>query len=274
MKRPERPSAPTLRTETRDRLDALDMRARKRFGQNFLVDTDAIAGIVAAAGIHPGEPVTEIGPGLGAMTRALLATGAVVTAIELDRDLATALKVELPDAHILEADALRYDFAGTQKVVANLPYNVGTPILMRLLVARVPRLLLMFQKEVGDRIVATPDDDAFGALSVQIRARADAQVVRILPPSAFLPAPKVHSVVIDFRVHEHPDFGGVTAEHFDRTVRLGFSQRRKTLLNALGAGIGREVALAALTEAAIDPRRRAETVDLEGWRRLAVAVPH
>lgn len=261
------------------RLRELEMRARRRFGQNFLVDGDAVDRIVRAAKVAPGDRVLEIGPGLGVLSRALLGAGAALTAVELDRDLAAALREDLPEVRLVQGDALRvaWDEAAPGegwKVVANLPYNVASPLLMRLLgePRRFFSMVLMFQREVGDRLEATPDDDAYGALSVQVQARARVSRVLELPPGAFHPAPKVWSVVLRFEPYPEPDFGGVPAGAFDRAVRAGFSLRRKTLANALSTAWPREVAVAALTAADVDPRRRAETVDLAGWRRLAAAL--
>lgn len=254
------------------RLRTLETRAKRRFGQNFLADAHIVQEIVDAATIRPGEPVTEIGPGLGILTETLCHAGARVRAIEVDRDLAAALRELLPDVTLVEGDAMRVDFRGTTKVVANLPYNVATPLLMNLLAAQVPTMVLMFQREVADRLLAAADDDAYGALSVQVQARAAVRRVRDLPPGAFHPPPKIWSTVVRFDLHPSPDFGGVEVGVFDKVVRLGFSQRRKTLLNSLGSGLGRDRAAVALAAAGVDPRARAETVDLVGWRRLAAAV--
>ncbi len=260
------------------RLRALEQGARKRFGQNFLVDPDACGRIARAAGVTPGDAVLEIGPGLGALTDALLAAGGKVTAIELDRDLAAALRDSHPQVRLVEGDALKVDLDAAcpgagWKVAANLPYNVGTLLLLRLAAdARFVRLALMFQREVADRIVAGPDDDAYGALSVQIQARLVPQRALTLPPGAFHPAPKVHSTVLRFDRIAEPDFGGVAPELFDRAVRLGFSLRRKKLVNALASGVPKEAALAACQAAGIDPGVRAEVLGLPEWRRLAASL--
>lgn len=260
------------------RLAELELRARRRFGQNFLVSADAVDRIVRAAGAGPGVRVLEIGPGLGTLTEALRGAGAEVAAVELDRDLAAALAERWPDLRLVQGDALRVDWEAVAPgegwvVAANLPYNVATPILMRLLAdPRFTRLVLMFQREVADRLQARPGDEAYGALSVQVAARATVERVLELGPRAFHPPPKVASAVMRFSPHHPPRTGGATLAEVDRAVRLGFAQRRKTLANALGAGVGVAAAAAALTEAGIDPRARAETVGLDGWCRLAVAL--
>jgi 16S rRNA (adenine1518-N6/adenine1519-N6)-dimethyltransferase len=159
-------------------------------------------------------------------------------------------------------------------VVANLPYNVATPLLLRLLdhPATFSSMVLMFQREVGDRILAGPADPARGSLSVQVQARAHVRPVLQLPPGAFHPPPKVHSVVLGFALEPAPDFGGVPARVFDRVVRAGFQHRRKTLENSLGASFPRDAARRACEQVGVDPRRRAETLTLAEWRLLAGAL--
>ncbi len=262
------------------RLRAIEQRARRRFGQNFLIDPDACGRIARAAGAAPGVRVLEIGPGLGALTDALLATGAEVTAIELDRDLAEALRESHPAVRLVQGDALRVSFDDVcpgegWHVAANLPYNVGTHILVRLLrEGRFRRMALMLQREVADRVLAGAGEDAVGALSMQIQARAAVLRVLTLPPGAFHPAPKVHSSVIRVEPYAAPDFGvGVSAAQFDRVVRAGYSLRRKKLPNALQATFGRDVAVAALVRAGVSPDARAETLNLDAWRRLAAELP-
>ncbi len=261
------------------RLRELEQRARRRFGQNFLVSADAVDRIVAAAAIRPTDRVLEIGPGLGVLTERIRATGAELRCVEIDRDLAAALLDQWPDLQMVEADALKADFpaicpGGGWKVVANLPYNVATPLLLRMLAlsSTFSSMILMFQREVGERLLAGPSDSARGSLSVQAQVRARIRHVLTLPPGAFHPAPKVHSVVLSFELLAEPDFGGVGAVAFDRAVRLGFRHRRKTLLNSLSSAIPRDAALAACTQAGVDPRARGETLDLAAWRRLAPAL--
>ncbi len=261
------------------RLQMLETRAKRRFGQNFLIDAGIVGRIVRVAGVRAGDKVLEIGPGLGILTEALLNAGGIVTAVELDRDLAQGIREAYPAVHLVEGDALHVDLDAVApgegwKVAANLPYNVATTILMRLLQPRFTSMALMFQREVANRLVATEDDDAFGALSVQVQVRAKAERAIELPPGAFHPAPKVSSTVVRFEPMV-PDFGTrgsgepVTASHFDRVVRAGFAQRRKFVANSLTSAFPKEEVERALAEAGIDPKLRAERIGVAGWRRLA-----
>lgn len=261
------------------RLRELETRARRRFGQNFLVSPEMVDRIALAAGVGPNDRVLEIGPGLGILTDRLKASGAEVRCIEIDRDLAAALRDTWDDLHLVEADAMKVDFrevcpGSGWKVVANLPYNVATPLLLKLLACpdTFASMVLMFQREVGDRILAGADESPRGSLSVQVQARAKVRPVLHLPPGAFHPPPKVHSVVLGFELFPEPDFGGVDAKTFDRVVRLGFQHRRKTLLNSLSSGMDKDRALAACEAAGVDPRRRAETLTTAEWRKLAASV--
>lgn len=252
------------------RLRELETRARRRFGQNFLVSDGLADTIVMRAGVRPGDRVLEIGPGLGVLTASLARAGARVTAIELDRDLAAALPEIVPDVTLIQGDALRVPLPDVDRVVANLPYNVATPLCLRLLALKVP-MALMFQREVADRIEADSGSRTYGSLSIQIQVRARVERLVSLPPGAFHPAPKVHSAVVGFTPVPVPDFAGATPEAFDRLVRLGFSARRKTLTNAFGAQLGREGAQALCVAAGVDPGARAEQIDVAGWRRLVAA---
>lgn len=253
------------------------MIARKRFGQHFLASPDIAARIVAFAKINNGDPVLEIGPGQGALTTILRQSGARLRVVELDRDLVVALKERWPDLDLIAADMMQADIdalcPGTGwKVVSNLPYNVGTHILMRLLRRPGPftAMTLMFQKEVAERLSAAPDTDAYGALSVQAQVRARFERLLLLGPGAFRPPPKVDSLVIGVYPHTSPDFGGVAPEAFDALVNRAFSSRRKMLRNTLGPDRAWNEAICA--DAGITPTARAETLDLAAFRRLARAA--
>ncbi|MEO0604617.1 MAG: 16S rRNA (adenine(1518)-N(6)/adenine(1519)-N(6))-dimethyltransferase RsmA [Myxococcota bacterium] len=267
-----------LGTDPRGELRALEQRARKRFGQHFLRDVAVPTRIVRAARVKPGDKVVEIGPGLGILTGVLLRAGADLTVVELDRDLAAYLEERIPGLPVVCADAQKVDWAalcppGT-KVVANLPYNVGTHLVMQLL--RMPEVFasitVMLQQEVVQRLLAEPGTKAYGALSVEASARARGTFVLRVDPGQFVPPPKVVSSVVRLDLRGEPQFGGVAPDTFDRVVRAAFSQRRKTLLNSLGATFGRERSLSALEAAGLDPQLRAERLSVEEFGRLAAQM--
>ncbi|HET9360974.1 MAG TPA: 16S rRNA (adenine(1518)-N(6)/adenine(1519)-N(6))-dimethyltransferase RsmA [Vicinamibacterales bacterium] len=255
--------------------------ARKRFGQHFL-EPAWVARIVDAMEPLPDQTFLEIGPGRGAMTRPLAERAARVIAVEIDRDLAAALPLTLPpNVRVVQADFLDLDLAGLLhdealpiRVVANLPYNVATPILFRILhEAGDGRVLsdatLMLQREVADRLLAGPGTSDYGALTIQVRLLADVSPVLKLPPGAFRPAPKVHSAVVKLRFRPPAvDVGDRAA--FERLVRGLFLQRRKTLLNALKpvADAFGSLAPEVIERAGVDGRRRPETLSLEEMARL------
>ncbi len=267
-------------------LKALEARARKRFGQHFLSSAAAVERIVSLASIAPGEPVLEIGPGLGVLTEALLAAGARVTAVELDRDLAEALSERLSAAiecgalRIVQADAVGLDLAGLMpapgaKCVSNLPYNVGTRILTQLLedTGGFSRLVLMFQREVANRLLAQPGDRERGSLSVFAQSRARVRIGFRLQGGAFHPPPKVESAVLVFEPLAEPDLGGVAPERFDATARLLFRSPRKTLRRVIADAAGVEIAEAALAAAGVDGGLRPAMLDQGAVQRIAAALP-
>lgn len=259
--------------------------ASKALGQNFLFDGQLLARIAAVPGDLAGQDVLEIGPGPGGLTRALLAAGARVTAIERDRRCIPALD-ELAVAYpgrlrVIEGDALAVDAAalfagdggGTPHIVSNLPYNVGTALLVGWLSGdRWPpwwqSLTLMFQREVADRIVAAVDTPAYGRLAVLAQWRARAQIAMPVHRSAFTPPPKVMSAVIHLEPVEAPE--GVRFATLERLTAAAFGQRRKMLRQSLRGVPG---ALAALDTLAIDLTRRAETVDVAEFVELARLIP-
>lgn len=248
--------------------------AKKSFGQHFLLDLNVTRKIARLAGPLEGETVIEVGPGPGGLTRALLEAGARVIAVEKDarfisllEELAAAAEGRLT---VVEADALTVDetalAGGTAHVVSNLPYNVGTPLLLKWLTGPwQPRsMTLMFQKEVADRIAAKPGSDAYGRLSVITQAVCDAAVVMDLPARAFTPPPKVASAVVRL----DPKFSrpaDAELAALERVTAAAFGQRRKMLRSSLRA-LGGEALCAA---AGIDPNARAEVIDVAGFLQLS-----
>ncbi|MEQ1505765.1 MAG: 16S rRNA (adenine(1518)-N(6)/adenine(1519)-N(6))-dimethyltransferase RsmA [Myxococcota bacterium] len=260
-------------------LAALEQRARRRFGQHFLVDRGVVDRIVRGARVASGDRVVEIGPGLGILTRALVEAGAALTAVEIDRDLADHLRTTFPSVTLVEGDAAKVDWGqvcpGTGwKVVANLPYNVGTTLTMQLIrrPSTFASVTVMLQREVVHRLCAEPGSRTYGALSVEAQARARVTYLMPVPPDRFHPPPKVDSAVIRLEPYPEPDLGGVPAARFDQVVRAAFSQRRKTAHNALGAVFGRDRVRDVLAELGVEPMARAEQLDLDTYRRLAARL--
>lgn len=248
--------------------------AKRALGQNFLIDHGVVRRIAAALEIQKGDPVVEIGAGRGALTRELLDQGAKVFAIEFDRDLVPILRDIFEDDEnftLIDGDALEIDLrsiasnAGA-KLAANLPYNISTAILQRLMDVRLSYsvLVLMFQKEVVDRIVATPGDKERGFLSVLAERYFEIERLFDVSGSAFRPVPKVLSSVVRLRP-KHALTG--EDERFRRIVSLGFLQKRKTILNNLKGEFA--AAREMLENAGIDPNRRAETLTAGEWEALA-----
>jgi 16S rRNA (adenine1518-N6/adenine1519-N6)-dimethyltransferase len=258
--------------------------ARKRFGQHFL-EPAWVAKLVDALDARPDETFLEIGPGRGALTMPLAARVKRLLAVEIDRDLAAALPEKVPDVELVQADFLDVDLTDLLRdaskpvrVVGNLPYNVASPILFKLLHdADHGRMLrdatLMLQKEVADRLVATPGSDGYGSLAIQMALLADANRVLSLPPGAFRPAPKVKSAVVRLRFRE-PAVDVGDRSMFERLVRGLFLQRRKTLANALKP-VADSLGLSAtqlIEQARVDPKARPEALTLADFARLARAM--
>ena len=259
----------------------------RALGQNFLVDANTARRIARLAEVGDGDRVLEIGPGLGSLTLALAATGAEVRALELDRHLLPALESVVGDAPgvtVEQGDALEYDFAcrlgqGPDDrrpddrgwvCVSNLPYNIATTVVLRLLdeALLVERLLVMVQREVGERLAAAPGSRTYGAVSVRVAYHAEARVVGAVPPTVFLPRPKVDSVLV--RIDRRPA-PAVTVDDPDAMfglVRAGFAQRRKMLRRSLRGMLGDRVDT-VLAGAGIDPTLRAEALGIEAWAALA-----
>jgi 16S rRNA (adenine1518-N6/adenine1519-N6)-dimethyltransferase len=259
----------------RDVIARHGLSASKALGQNFILDRQLLARIAAVAGPLEGQTIYEVGPGPGGLTRALLDGGAKVVAVERDRRCIPAL-AELEACYpsrlaVIQADALAVDeraVAGDARVVANLPYNVGTALLLKWLGGPWPpwwqSLTLMFQKEVAERIVAKPGTEAYGRLSVATQWRSEPRIAMTVNRSAFVPPPKVTSAVVHIAPREAPE--GVDPKIMERLTEAAFGQRRKMLRSSLKSLPG---ALDALEQTGIDAQRRAETLSIDEF--IAVA---
>ncbi len=248
--------------------------ARKRFGQHFLTDASVIQQIVALIDPRPGQAVIEIGPGLGAMTDPLVARCGRLQVIELDRDLAARLR-RRHELDVVEADVLRVDFAALAsqagqalRVVGNLPYNISTPILFHLLdaVGSVADQHFMLQKEVVDRMAATPGNKAYGRLTVMLQWRYAIEPVLEVPPEAFDPPPRVDSAVVRMTPLPADSITGIDPVRLGELVTVAFSQRRKLLRHTLGKWIA-----AQGVDTPFDLQRRAEEVPVAEYLALAGA---
>jgi 16S rRNA (adenine1518-N6/adenine1519-N6)-dimethyltransferase len=253
-------------------------RPRKRFGQNFLRDQHVLDRILAAADLQDDDRILEIGPGLGALTSRLLATGLPVLAVEIDRDLGAALQNrDEKNLDVVIGDVLRLDWADLlrnppYKLIANLPYNISSQVLFKVLDHRhaFRRLVLMFQKEVGDRLMAEEGTRNYGILSALIQPWFQITRVVKVSPGAFHPPPKVDSVVLCIEPLSKPRLALHDEALYRKLVRGAFGQRRKTLRNSLlGSGWAAEQIDPAFSEAGIDPGRRGETLKLEEFGSLA-----
>ncbi len=266
----------------KDILKSYGIFPRKRFGQNFLIDDNIAKKIVRLADIKPDDVVLEIGSGIGALTELLIETGAKIIAVEIDRDLFSILAKKFSDKkniEILNEDALKipYEnlarrFGKKLKVVANLPYNISTPILFKFLDSKdvFATLILMLQKEVAQRIAAKPSCKDYGVLSIFVQMFMDVEIGFVVPNSAFYPTPNIDSAVVRFDVLNEPRVKIGDFEIFKRLVRAAFGQRRKTLSNALKSlDIAQENISRAFELANIDAKRRGETLSIEEFARLS-----
>lgn len=259
-----------------------DIKMSKKLGQNFLIKRGIVDEIVKAADLQEGEPVLEIGPGIGTLTQGLAQSGANVTAIELDTRLLEVLDTTLAqysNVTIVHGDVLKLDVPSIMhyepfKVVANLPYYITTPIIMSLLESRLPieRLVVMVQKEVALRMVAKPGTKDYGALSVAVQYYTKPDIVLDVPPKSFLPAPAVTSSVIRCVLRDKPPVDVVDEKLFFRVVKAGFAQRRKTFANTMKTtGLSKDRIEELLAKANIDGQRRGETFTLQEFADVANA---
>ena len=259
-----------------------DIKMSKKLGQNFLIKRGIVDEIVHAAELTPGEPVLEVGPGIGTLTQGLAQSGADVTAIELDRRLLEVLDTILAsydNVRIVHGDVLKLDVPTIMnhkpfKVVANLPYYITTPIIMSLLESKLPieRLVVMVQKEVALRMIAKPGTKDYGALSVAVQYYTEPDIVLDVPPKSFLPAPAVTSSVIRCVLRDKPPVDVIDEKLFFRVVKAGFAQRRKTFSNTMKTtGLTRDRIEELLAKANIDGQRRGETFTLQEFADVANA---
>lgn len=254
-------------------------RARKRFSQNFLHDAHYIVRIVAAVAAQPGDRVVEIGPGLGALTDPLVAAAGHLTCVEIDRDLAGRLRARYTPSQLtlVEGDALAFDWAAFAasdarplKIVGNLPYHISTPLLFALLpiAGHIESQHFMLQKEVVDRMAAQPGGKDYGRLSVMLQQRYEVTRLFIVPAGAFSPAPQVQSAIVRLRPRPAEALEAVDGTQFARVVTAAFTQRRKTLRNALAALLDER----AIEAAGVDAGARAEQLPVAAFVALARQV--
>lgn len=276
--------------EVRRLLAEHGLRPSRALGQHFVVDPNTVRRIVRLAGVGPGSRVVEIGAGLGSLTLALAAAGGTVVAVEVDRHLVPVLRSVVagaPNVTVVQADVRDVDWAALLgasawprgrgapvgeppwQLVANLPYNVATPLVVELLAAapQIGSLFVMVQREVGERLAALPGQKAYGAVSVKVAYWATASVVGRVAPTVFVPRPAVDSALVRIERRDHPAVSeSVTSyERLASVVAAGFAQRRKMLRRSL-AGV---VVPEAFEGAGVDPSTRAEDLDIQAWGRLA-----
>ncbi|KGM95102.1 16S rRNA methyltransferase [Clostridium novyi A str. 4552] len=270
---------------TKDVVQKYNFKFTKSLGQNFLTDQNVLDDIVNGSNVCEEDFVIEIGPGVGTLTKELLKKAKRVCAIELDSDLIPILTEELkdfPNFELIHKDALKVDFneligdEKSVKVVANLPYYVTTPIIARLLKEgyKFKLLTIMIQKEVAERIASEPNCKEYGALSILVQYYCDTEILRKVPPTCFIPQPKVDSIIIKLDRLDEPRVKVKDKELFFKIVRQSFNMRRKTLRNAiksLGEVSGENIDR-VFNDAGIDPRRRGETLSLQEFGDLADSV--
>lgn len=255
-------------------LDSLGHRPNKGLGQHYLIDANILGIIVAAAEISPSDQILEIGPGLGALTQALLNTGAKVTAIEKDKTMVRHLNHTLQGVVLLEADVLDVNLnelfaGGISKVVANLPYSAGSRFIVNALEASpLPeKMVFMVQKEVADRLTAQPGGKTYGPLAIWSQLNCDVQNIKNVSPTCFMPAPKVWSAVVRFEKRAAPLADVQDYERFKKLIKLCFAHRRKQIGSILRKHAPEF--FQGLEKCGIDPAARPEQIDIEQWAALA-----
>lgn len=277
---------------TKEILNKYGFSFKKSLGQNFLIDPNILRNIVSHANLTKDSGAIEIGPGIGALTEHLARAAKKVVSFEIDQRLLPVLEdtlspydnVKIVHSDILKADVaqvIEEEMAGIEDimVVANLPYYVTTPILMKLLNDRLPirGFVVMMQKEVADRITARPGTKEYGSLSIAIQYYCTAEVAMVVPKTVFMPQPNVDSAVIRLIRHDQPPVEVIDEDFLFEVTRASFAQRRKTILNNLQSGLtegkkNKDAILAALEKAGIEPSRRGETLTIEEFGCLADAL--
>jgi 16S rRNA (adenine1518-N6/adenine1519-N6)-dimethyltransferase len=267
------------RADASRQLEGAGLRAKRALGQNFVVDANTVRKIARLANVDNHRHVLEIGAGLGSLTLALAETGALVTAVEVDDQLLPLLHENvdpIDNITVVHADAMKLNWSTLLEggedwaLVANLPYNVATPLVADVLdfVPQVQRMLVMVQKEVGERFCASPSTEAYGALSVKVAFHATARIAGIVPPTVFLPRPNVDSALVEIVRHKAPIDAQINQKDLFSLVRMGFAKRRKMLRGSLAGRVSPE----QFEEAEIAPTARAEELSVYDWMRLARIV--
>lgn len=260
----------------------------KSLGQNFLIDDNIVDKIVAGAGIGPSDKIIEVGPGIGTLTREMASRAGALMAVEIDKNLIPILADTLGDfenVKIVNEDIIKADIrglidenldGGPVKLVANLPYYITTPIIMRFLEENinVTDIVVMVQKEVAERMNAQPGGKDFGALSVAVQFYCDTEIVAKVPRHLFVPQPNVDSIVIALRVRPERKYRVDSEDLFFKVVKAAFGQRRKTLLNSIASmgNLSKDMVKEVLEEAGIDPKRRGETLSLDEFANLSNVI--
>lgn len=260
----------------------------KSLGQNFLIDDNIVDKIVAGAGIGPGDKIIEVGPGIGTLTREMASRAETLMAVEIDKNLIPILADTLGDydnVKIVNEDIIKADIrglidenlgGGPVKLVANLPYYITTPIIMRFLEENinVTDIVVMVQKEVAERMNAQPGGKDFGALSVAVQYYCDTEIVAKVPRHLFVPQPNVDSIVIALRIRPERKYKVDDEDLYFKVVKAAFGQRRKTLLNSISSmgNLAKDQVKEALEEAGIDPKRRGETLSLDEFAILSNVI--
>lgn len=270
---------------TKDIVDKHGFKFSKSLGQNFLIDDNVIDKIIDGARVKEGDKVIEVGPGIGTLTREMAKRAEKVVAVEIDKNLIPILKETLSDfdnTEVVNEDILKVDInklvdeklsGGPVKLIANLPYYITTPIVMKFLEEDIPvtDIVVMVQKEVADRMNAVPSTKDYGALSVAVQYYCDTEIVAKAPRHMFIPQPKVDSTVIGLHIREEKKYKADNEQLFFKTVKAAFGQRRKNLLNSLSSmGVLDKAKIKeVLAEAGIDEKRRGETLSIEEFANLS-----